>query len=224
MKKTILTIVITMMASFAFSQDENKYIESMKEQIKLMKDSKTQKGFQEAANNFERISTAEPEKWHPLYYTAFCNIQMNFHTQESDKKDTLLDKAQAFIDKALELNSDESELFVLQGLLYQAGIQVNPAARGMTYSMKAGKALNKAIKLNPENPRADYLLGMNMLHTPKAFGGGPKAACELFTSALQKFKAFEPQNTLTPVWGKKSNQNLYEQHCGEKDSQESLEE
>jgi len=138
MKTTILTITIALMVSFAFTQDENQYFNSMEEQIKVMKDSKTLDDFMDVANNFERISMAEPEEWYPLYYTAFCNIQMSFQTQDGDNKDAFLDQAQVFIDKAMELNPDESELYVLQGLLYQAGIQVNPGGRGMTYSMKAG--------------------------------------------------------------------------------------
>jgi len=139
MKTTILTIAFVTIASFAFSQEGNKYFNSMEEQIKLMKDSQTKDDFQDVANNFERISVAEPEEWYPLYYTAFCNIQMSFQTQDGDNKDAFLDQAQVFIDKALELNPDESELYVLQGLLYQAGIQVSPAARGTTIISKSRK-------------------------------------------------------------------------------------
>jgi len=106
-------------------------------------------------------------------------------------------------------------LHVLQGMLYQARIKIDPAGRGMTYSMKANEELNKAKEYNPDNPRAYYLLGMNVLHTPESFGGGPEAACPLFKKADEKFRTYIPQNVLSPTWGPERNLSFMKESCGD---------
>jgi len=51
---------------------------------------------------------------------------MSFVGKVNEKKDTNLDNAQRFIEKALEIYPEESELWVLQGLIYQGRIQIDP--------------------------------------------------------------------------------------------------
>ncbi len=86
----------------------------------------------------------------------------------------------------MELGGDKSELNALQAYLYQGRIQVN-AIRGMKYSSMAVDVLDKAIKLNPANARAYFLMGMNVYHTPKMFGGGAKKALPHVKKALECF-------------------------------------
>ena len=132
---------------------------------------------------------------------------------------TYLDQAQPFIDKALEIYPDESELHVLQGMLYQARIKVDPAGRGMQYSMKATEELNQAKSYNPDNPSAYYLLGMNVLHTPESFGGGAGAACPLFRKADELFRSYVPENVLSPTWGPERNLELLRQNCSNEEGE-----
>ncbi|MBL7103786.1 MAG: hypothetical protein ISS18_05600 [Bacteroidales bacterium] len=217
MKTTIISLFLIMATVFVYSQTEQDYMMIMVKQKKAFKMAQTEKDFQDLANSFERIANTETDKWHPLYYAAFCYINLSFVSEGSDKKDSYLDKAQTFIDKAIEIYPEESELFVLQGLLYQGRIQIDPETRGRNYSMKAGEALNQAKKFNPDNPRAYYLLGMNVLHIPEAFGGGIKAACPLFKTAMEKYRTTVPDHVLSPTWGGEQNQQQYAQNCGEEE-------
>ncbi len=217
MKKSILVFVITAMALFAAAQDQEEYIMAMVKQIKAMKITTTEEAFQDLANNFERIANAETDKWRPLYYTAFCYVNMSFIAKDPAKKDSWLDNAQTYISKALEIYPEESELMVLQGLVYEARIQIDPVNRGQKFSMKATGALNKAKEFNPENPRAYYLLGLNILHTPESFGGGAKAACPILRMASEKFEKDIPQNVLDPTWGAEENQKIVDANCGSKE-------
>jgi hypothetical protein len=91
-------------------------------------------------------------------------------------------------------------------MLHQARISVDFMARGMKYSQMAQEVLNQALALDPENPRAYYLLGMNLYSTPKMFGGGPQVALPLFQKAQGKFETFVLKNDLMPGWG--SDRNL----------------
>jgi len=85
--------------------------------------------------------------------------------------------------------------------------------RGKEFSGKANQALKKAKEFNPENPRAYYLLGLNVLHTPKGIGGGSEAACPLFEKARDKFSKHIPENVLSPTWGGEENDKLYNENC-----------
>ncbi len=215
MKNLLFFIIFAFVVNAGTAQEESSYMMIMVKHKKSFKMARTEQDFQRLANDFERIANVETDQWHPLYYAALCYINMSFITDDNDQKDAYLDNAQSFIDKALLIYPDESELFVLQALLYQGKIQIDPAGRGRTYSAKAGEELNTAKELNPDNPRVYYLLGLNVLHTPEAFGGGPDAACPLFKTADEKYKSFLPENVLAPTWGGERNYKLYSQYCGD---------
>lgn len=213
MKKVIVLILMSAFLSCVYSQDEN-YIMVMVKHIKSFKMAQTPADFQNLANNFERIANAETDQWQPLYYAALSYINLSFVSKTNEERDSYLDKAQPFLDKAYEIYPDESELFSLQALLHQGRIQIDPVGRGMTYSMKANEALEKAKVYNPENPRTYYLMGLNVLHTPEAFGGGKEPACKLFKVAEEKFKNHTPENVLSPTWGGERNYMLLTENCG----------
>ena len=213
MKQTVLFVFLFSFGISCFSQGD--YMNVMVRQKNAFKMSHSVDDFQSLANAYERIANAESDKWHPLYFAALCYLNMSFITDNMEQVDAYLDKAQPFIDKAMEIYPDESELHVLQGMLYQARIKVDPAGRGMNYSMKANEELNRAREYNPDNPRVYYLLGMNVLHTPETFGGGAQAACPLFEKAHEKFETYVPDHVLSPTWGAERNFALLRQHCGE---------
>lgn len=173
----------------------------------------TENDFKNLAENFEDIAGVENTEWHPLYYAAFSYINMSFITKDIVKKDVYLDKAQELIDRALEINPEESELFVIQGLVFQGRIQADPKQRSKTYALKANEALKKAKVFNPENPRAYYLLGLNVLHSPKSIGGGPDAACPYFKKAREKYAKYIAPHVLSPSWGAEENEKVYNQNC-----------
>jgi tetratricopeptide (TPR) repeat protein len=89
----------------------------------------------------------------------------------------------------------------MQGFIHQARISVSPMMRGRSYSQKAEASFEKAIELNPENPRAYYLWGQNVMNTPSFFGGGKEKACPIFQKAKAKYEAYEAGNSISPRWG-----------------------
>lgn len=206
MKRTILTAVILMVLGNAMAQQPN-FESAMKETLTMFDSAKTSTDMQMVANKFERIAAAESSKWEPLYYHAFLYINMSFRESDGDKKDVLLDIAQKSLDKALEVNGDKSELYALQGFLYQGRIQVS-SMRGMTYSQKASGILEKAVAENPKNPRALFLLGQNIYFTPSMFGGGSKNALPKFQAAKELFDSENGKTGIYPKWGAKSNQRM----------------
>jgi tetratricopeptide (TPR) repeat protein len=205
MKKLTLVFVLSLTLSGVFAQ-KSVYETEMKKNIDLLYAAKNLSEYQKVANKFDLIANKETTKWLPLYYASFTRILMSYSEKDEDKKDALLDEAQKPLDKALKIKENESELLVLQGMLYQARISVSPMVRGYKYSTLSNNSLNEAKKINKENPRIYYLAGMNVLNMPSMFGGGKEKALPYFQKAKEKYDKFTVSNELMPNWGKSGNE------------------
>jgi tetratricopeptide (TPR) repeat protein len=169
----------------------------------------TNQEVQSCVGKLERIATAEPKRWEAHYYLAYSRIMLSFREENGEKKDAILDQAEADIQKSLDLKGDKSELNALLAYLYQARIQVN-AMRGMQYSSLASETLEKAIQLNPSNARAHLLMGLNVYHTPKMFGGGAQKALQHFVKAMDCYEKADSVVGIFPHWGKVKAQAMIE--------------
>ena len=214
MKKLIVTFVFVSMFSIGFANEA--YEKAMSLSIETLFQVKTIPGYIEVANQFERISTMEKGEWLPLYYASFAYIMISFQEADNAKKDTYLDQAQKYLDQAKAIDPNESELYMLQGFLYPSRINVDPMNRGMLYMGDMNKSLDKALELNPDNPRVYYLRATIMHHTPEAYGGGAAKALPLYQVAVEKFSTFKPKTAISPNWGKEINE------AGLKSAQETL--
>lgn len=203
MKKLIVTFVFVSIFSFGFSNEN--YEKAMGISIETLFQSKTISEYVEVANQFERISQIEKAEWLPLYYASFAYIMISFQEPDNAKKDTYLDQAQKYLDQAKAIAPAESELYMLQGFLYPSRINVDPMNRGMLYMADMNKSLDKALELNPDNPRVYYLRATMTFHMPEAYGGGAAKALSLFLTAEEKFKIFKPKTGISPDWGKEMN-------------------
>lgn len=206
MKTRVLFIILVLIASTAVSNDLP-YQQAMKTNIAALNKAKSVSDFQQVANRFERIAISEKAKWLPYYYASLSYILLSMKDSVTDK-DGYLDKAQIFIDSANSITQNQSELISLQGFLYQGRIMVDIKSRGMKYSMKAGKEFSRAEAVDPNNPRVYYLTGMNLVNTPRAFGGGKKNALEYFSKAKEKFDSFAKTDELMPDWGNEENEKM----------------
>lgn len=213
MKMIVITICIalTLLTGSVYSQNAT-FEKALADAIVRIDSAKTTAQLQETSQLLHRIALAE-NRWEPYYHHAFSLILLSYRGDDGDARDLILDKAQQSIDKANELNGDKSELLAIQAWLYQARISISPM-RGMTYSRKAAATLSEAITVNPDNPRAHYLLGMNIYHTPKMFGGGKHNALGEFVKAQKLFDALRKPNPIMPHWGARSNKKML-QRCKE---------
>jgi hypothetical protein len=214
--KTIASLFLMLTVIFsAFAQ--NDYETAMKAGLDSLKNIKSLEDFQDVANHFERIAGAEKDEWLPGYYAAYCYVVLSFKEQEPVRKEKLLEKSENLINQIIETKPDESEIYALQGMLYQSFIMADPQNNAPVYSLKANQSFDTSIELNSDNPRPYYLKGMNLMYTPEAYGGGMKAACPLIAKADELFSQFEKENDLMPDWGKEHNAKLLSQ-CTEKTS------
>ncbi|NEW84435.1 MAG: hypothetical protein GZ094_19000 [Mariniphaga sp.] len=203
MKTLIATLILVSLFSFGFANEA--YEKAMSLSIEKLFQVKTVPEYIDVANQFERISQIEKTKWLPLYYASFAYIMISFQEPDNAKKDTYLDQAQKYLYQAKTIDPNESELFMLQGFLYPSRINIDPMNRGMLYIGEMNKSLEKALELNPDNPRVYYLRATMTFHMPEAYGGGAAKALPLFLTAEVKFKIFKPKTAISPDWGKEMN-------------------
>lgn len=204
---SIFILSLLFVGNLSFAQSK-KYVASMEKAITQMDTAKTAQAIQKAANMFERIMNAESEEWLPAYYNAMCQIRLAsivMEKGETDKKEPLIDQAQAAVDHALKVAPNESEVLTLQGYIYICRIWGNEMTLGAKYTPMAHEAFAKAIAIDANNPRTYYLRGQLIFYTPDFFGGGAKNAMADLKKADELYASYEKASSIHPDWGKGSN-------------------
>ena len=211
MKQKIIAIssLIIISSLFEFSVTASNYQEVMKQNIEKMYKAETPQELITISSTFYRVAQKETDEWLPLYYASYSLVRIAFFSKNRDEIDKQLDVAQAYLDKLFVVKPKESEVHVLQALLYS--MRISGAMSGMKYSVLSNNALDKAEELNKNNPRIYYCRGNNVFHTPAMFGGGKNKAKPLFEKALALYQSEHPQTAFWPSWDKKHTQQMIEQ-------------
>ncbi len=208
MKKSILTIVITLIAGFAMAGGE-KYQQIMGETLAQYAHCQTIDDYQALANKFNLIANKEKTEWLPLYYRAHSYIMMSFmEAKDAVKKDAYLDEAEKSLNKMIEMQAQESEVYALQAFYFTARLVVNPMARGQKYSALSAQAVGKALAFDPSNPRAKYINLSNEMGSARFFGKDPAQYCAEAKELFNNWDQFKIKSPIYPSWGKRLVKNL----------------
>jgi hypothetical protein len=211
MKKLIFSTIVLLLSVAAFAQSE-KYTAAMKKSLAAMDSSfKNPAELITAANNFERIATAEKDQWLPYYYAAFCVVNNGFMEPDKDKVDAIADRASLLIAKADSLSPNNSEISCIKSMIASCHMMVNPMERWQEYGAESNGNMEAAMKQDPANPRPYYLKAQGLKYTPEQFGGGCKTAKPVMQTALDKYNGFKPASELNPNWGKTQVEQLLKQ-------------
>ena len=211
MKTKIQTITIALLVLVQIhiaEANDGKFIEAMQKNIQAVYTAQSIDELQSAVNAFERIGGAEKTKWEPQYYAAFGYIMMCNRESDEAKKDAYLDLALTAIGKGRALVPEESELVALEGFVHMMRVTVDPASRGAQFAGLSVQTYQRALQLNPENPRALGLLAQMQFGTAQFFGSPTTEACETMKASLQKFETYKSENPLAPKWGKEMTESL----------------
>ncbi len=211
MTRIFLTTSLLIAALTLFAQS-NAYEQAMEQAVAELQAAEQTRDFRSPANTFERIAQAAPEgEWLPAYYQAYAQLMLAVKAMEQQNPEQLqahLDKAQIAIEQAKAIAPEEAEVHALQGYIYTGNIWSNPQANGPKFSPKATGSYQKAMQLNPDNPRPHHLMGMHLFFTPSFWGGGPESALPHLKKAEERFTSFEPASSLHPSWGQYFNTEL----------------
>lgn len=216
MKKTYLLISLLIFVSYnnLFSQKADtaaintdkkyNYNETILMLVKQLCDTTTGNtldGFKKLAYGFEQVTEISKDKWYPYYYEALCWTFASSNVA-SKEVDQICDKADELIKTAESLSPNNSEILCAKALILSSRIRVDIPSRGQKYSKESNDLLYSAIKLDPNNPRAFYLLGKNKLVTPAFWGGGKENAKEYFIKAAKIYREKnESFDSIEPHWG-----------------------
>lgn len=201
--KNAMAILGFVFISFGLNgQSKAQYQTYMSETLALYDSVENLNDYQEIANRLDRIAAAESEEWLPSYYAALTHIYMSFvDGLENEQRDDYLDKAESYVDQAEEINGETSEIVLLRGYVFMAKVSVNPGLRGMTLSPKVSGLFAKALAMDPENPRANLMLGRWKYGSAQFFGSSTEEACSYMAKALELYQAQGEIKSIEPSWG-----------------------
>jgi len=210
-----LLLAATILFAVAAHAQRDKYNSAMLQALEKFDSSNTPADLESLAATFQRIGDAEKTQWLPYYWQGIALSRIGWmyfpeqagaaalKTDDLDK--TIADitgRVTAAADKADALATDsnaKSEILTLRNMVATQQMIVDPQSRYMTYGQQAADALQKAMQLNPNNPRVAYLQAMSVYGTPEQFGGGKDKAKPLVQKAVDLAKA-EQVKPLYPHW------------------------
>jgi hypothetical protein len=148
-------------------------------------------------DQFALLARDNADEWLPVYYTAYCDIQMAYmHHPDAP---ALLEDARSILEKLDTLfTADRSEVHTLWGYYYTALIALDKAAVPK-YAMQAIDRYEKASALNPNNPRPVCLLAFFKQYMPPSMRSDREIA-EGKAAAEALFKNETPSLD-KPYWG-----------------------
>ena len=176
---------------------QTKYEQGMRKAFELWGADKTE----EASNLFERISTAEKDKWLPHYYVAQIAIIKNWKDFDNREEATLkanLDKAQEYLNNASSITADNVYITYLQAQLYTVWVAHDGMKYGMKYAGKIGQMYQEIIDKHPDNPlfiaaKASWDMG-----SARYFGKPVTPYCKELQRAIKLFATFKPETEFHP--------------------------
>jgi hypothetical protein len=163
----------------------------------------------EQSNKMTLIAKKWDNEWAPHYYASLSKTILSYMEKDVKKKDAYLDEADKEKEAAVSLLKKENdETHVLAAMIANARMAVDPMNRWQAYGKIFSDNLASAKEINPDNPRMYYLQGTSKLFTPKAFGGGKKAAQPYFEKAEGLFAKEKKDDITKPYWGKDHNERF----------------
>lgn len=205
--KKLLILTVLLISGIGFSQ--SKYETGMQKAFELWQAEKPW----EAANLFERITQAEPEKWLPPYYVAQINVINSFGEKDKTKLTAQLEKAQDFINQA-KINSKENpEILILEAQWYTAWIAFDGQQYGMKYSGKVQQLYQNALQLAPNNPRVILSKAEWDIGSATYFKQSVEPYCKDIQKAIELFATFKPEGKFYPTYGEERAQKIFETNC-----------
>ncbi|MGF6847792.1 hypothetical protein QFZ51_003027 [Chitinophaga sp. W3I9] len=184
---------------------------ALQQAVNQLDQAQTVKDYAALEKTFSGIS--EQPAWLPPYYAALCNAKTGFLLQDDGEKiEPFADRGEAMAQKALSLldstkqKKELAEVYTVLSMVYRTRVFINPMTYGRKYGVLSGQMLQKALALDPGNPRALYVAAWVKYYTPKMWGGDKEQAKKLATESLQKLG--NPGTDVYPHWGRTDDQQL----------------
>lgn len=201
-----LTLIAVFLLSVIFANAQSALNNDIQKGINILDTMKAEKTNSEIVSHFEKIALNHAN-WEPQYYAAYSNLLLGMSKKDQESKDELFSKALKYVKKADSINANNSEITTLKGYILFMQMSVYPQQRAMSLIPEASALFEKAIALDPENPRPYLLKGINLFYVPSMFGGDKTQAKVVLTTAKEKFDTYTAKN-LQLNWGRNKVEEL----------------
>ncbi len=207
MKKiTLFCILCLVLPLISYAQTEvniDSLIIQGKQQLNQAENTWKETDLLQARAYFERLLTNPSKVWLVHYYLGLADsrlVSYYFSIQNKDKAKLFIDDGIEHLQHCVETKEDFADVHSLLSSLYGNKIGVNPFS-AMTLGPKSGKEMEKAMFIEPKNPRNYLIAGWSAYFTPRLFGGGKDKAEKYFKQAITYFDSSKVTDPLLPDWG-----------------------
>lgn len=211
MQNLWILIVFLLLGLFSESKAQTSYEDKMKIALTEFHKAKTEKELEKSALRFEEISKSEPKNWIPKYYYM---LSKTFSAFAMDTKKAL--KTSDQLDDEFEsleaLNPNPAEALILRALYRTVKVAKEPMTYGMTLPSAIIRDYNEALVLDPENPRANYLLAQFNMKSAPFWGKDPLMYCPEIKKAKLLFQKQKTEG-FNPNWGEDEVDEILTEDC-----------
>jgi tetratricopeptide (TPR) repeat protein len=206
--KTLITLflILFIIPVSLFSQTDvsiDSLIIQGKQQLQQATNKWTDMDLLQARAYFERLLMDGSKSWLVRYYIGLVDYRLvsyYFSKQDKDQAKQFIDDGIEQLQQCIESGENFAEAHSLLSSLFGNKIAVSPLS-AMTLGPKSGNEMDKAMKLEPNNPRNYLIAGWSAYFTPKLFGGGKDKAKNYFEQAIAYFDSYKVADPLLPDWG-----------------------
>jgi tetratricopeptide (TPR) repeat protein len=157
-------------------------------------------GLRVAQAVLQRALTVAPNDPWLLHYSGYAAYRQATIVMGRDRGDAgpFLEQANEMLERSAALAAIPESFALRSGALGMM-IGSNPL-KGMTLGPRSGEQMEKALELDPVNPRVWLLRGIGAFNTPAMFGGGLDKAEEYLKKSITLYAKDKPVAPW-PSWG-----------------------
>ncbi|MFA8299934.1 MAG: tetratricopeptide repeat protein [Hyphomicrobiales bacterium] len=200
-----LFLFICTFSNQVISQRTNDYKQLLGQYIGEVYDAGSTEELELTIEMLHKLSEDNKKQWLPMYYQAYGYIRLALYVSNREEGRAFLKRAQSLIDKAMDLSSNNSELYTLTGLIFASSIRFYQEKKAQDFIEMALVAYNYAIKLNPKNPRPWFLKGQILSDDYGTKERDLSAGCKFIKKAAELYNNVQVKDDLLPQWGSSSN-------------------
>ena len=199
---SILFVLLGFCISLNLEAQKNSYFNELAKAIAEFNTATPNQDCTQLISDLEQMtqSAVGAKDWVPAYYLSLLNTRLSFIDKK--KADAHADKAVQWANKSIALQTNDENYCALT-MAQTAKLLVNPIVRWFSYEKKIFEPLEKAKKINLNNPRIYILEASLKMNMPALFGGGCEKNKALLVKARQLLEKQVPDQVL-PTWGKQS--------------------
>lgn len=148
----------------------------------------------------QEIDRESGDKGLMLYTLSYIDWRRSaLHPEGSKEREKALKSSEKTLKELLKLEPDNVEALALYASVN--GSLITGAWSAIRRGPRVGKSFDKAMKLEPDNPRLALTQGINAYFAPERFGGGLEKAEQALKRAEEIFSKESPDKSW-PNWGR----------------------